>query len=76
MTKVIKIVDFLAERIDNSPKGEIIIHEGFRGSILEELLLLRIERLEKGFAMEEEGNKISPENELSFLKNLLKRLMK
>lgn len=74
MTNILKIADYLAERIDNAPQGDIFTQKSMELSVLKELLENRIEKLEHGDIYSESLRKINRENEIIFLKNILKRL--
>lgn len=76
MVAVLKIADFLAERIGNAPAGAVLVHKEMEPSFLKELLEKRVEELEKGKIINENTGKVSPENEIVFIKNVIKRLDK
>lgn|GEM_PF-6534798 len=76
MSSILKIADFLANRIGCSPKGELLFFGGDSQFRLEELIEKRIFEIEAGTNQQDNVARISPDKELLFLKNLLKRLSK
>lgn len=71
---VIKIADFLMEKIDCTPKGDVIFF-GNREAILA-LIEKRIFDISQGVDCEKDTKKVSADKELIFLENILKRFPK
>ncbi len=74
MAEIIKLADFLAEKINCSPVGELIWSENLKTADILELIERRISYMEKNNDNSDNLLKINSEKELIFLKNLVKRI--
>lgn len=73
--KIIKIVDFLADRFCSKCRGDIFTHKSLGTS--EALICVmkeRLTKLEKENIIEKDFKKLSKEQEIKFIENLILRL--
>lgn len=72
---VIKIIDFLVDKFYGEHRGDIIVHEllNERESIIN-IMKKRLMKLESENLIEEDFKRLSKEQEMKFIKNLILRL--
>lgn len=73
--KMIKIVNYLADKIECKTKGEVLIsHSIIEKNTLSMMIESRIDELENKSVSDSNYKKLSKSQELNFLKNMLIRL--